>query len=174
MGTLTNAALDDLLAAGCACGGKKLRFDTYVDARFTLLAGEQYGALVWAYKGETFLDGVFEIGCMACREVLFASDVCPRCNAAGALRAALESPNALVIPRACPRCAGETLSYTAMLPARLVYEGRRAEKARANAAMDDDGVHGCRVDCASCGVVAEVHGGCPLCAAPGPLRARPH
>src|SRR5512140_1799855 len=165
MGTLTNAALDALLAEGCACGGTKLNFDTYVDARFSLLAGEQYGALEWAYKGETFLDGVFEISCASCKKALFSSDVCPRCNAADALTTAMETPNALPIPRACPRCATESLAYTAMLPARLVYEGKRAQKARPTAGMEDDGVHGCHVDCASCGVVAEVGTACPLCAA---------
>ena len=173
MGTLTNAALDALLAKGCACGGTKLLFDTYVDARFSLLAGEQYGALEWAYKGETFLDGVFEISCASCKAALFSSDMCPRCNAPDALAIAMETPNTLPIPRACPRCASESLSYTAMLPARTVYEGKRAQKARPTAGMEDDGVHGCRIDCASCGVVAEVTATCPLCAAPGPLRARP-
>ncbi len=173
MGTLTNAGLDALLAAGCGCGGTKLHFDTYLDARFSLLAGEQYGALEWAYKGETFLDGVFEITCAACKKTLFSSDVCPRCNADHALKTAMESANALPVPRACPRCATETLAYTAMLPARVVYDGGRAQKARTTAGMEDDGVHGLRVDCASCGVVAEATGACPLCAATGPLRSRP-
>ena len=173
MGALNKPALDELLAAGCACGAGKLNFDTYVDARFSLLAGEQYGALVWAYKGETFLDGVFEISCASCNKVLFASDVCPRCNAPGALATVMESPTALAIPRACHRCATEKLNYTAMLPARVVYEGSRSQKARASVALEDDGVHGTRVDCASCGTIAGLFEVCPLCAASGPLRARP-
>ena len=34
-------------------------------------------------------------------------------------------------------------------------------------------VHGYRVDCTDCGTVAEERARCPLCDAPGPLRARP-
>ena len=60
MGLLTTAALDEILGAGCPCGSHKLEFTTYVDGRFTMLDGEQFGALVWAYKGETFVDGGFE------------------------------------------------------------------------------------------------------------------
>ena len=174
MGTLTKVLLDELLSVGCACGGARLNFSTYVDGRFTLLAGEQFGDVAWAYKGETFIDGVFEIACASCQKILFSSDVCPRCNAPHALAAVLESPNRLAILRTCPKCNGEMLTYTAMLPARVVYERKQAQKARPRIDMVDDGFHGFRIDCKACGVVAKVVDGCPLCAAPGPLRAQPH
>ena len=69
--------------------------------------------------------------------------------------------------------ASSLAATSAMLPARVVYEGSRSQKARASVALEDDGVHGTRVDCASCGPIAEVLEVCPLCAAAGPLRARP-
>jgi len=173
MGLLTKPALDEVLSLGCACGGTKLEFDTYVDGRFTLLGGEQYGPVVWAYKGETFVDGVFRISCASCKKRLFESEVCPRCNAQAGLATALAAEGRLAVPRACPRCKAQTLSYTAMLPARVVYEGQRPQKARGTVEMGEEGFHGLRVDCKACGVLATVAPGCPLCAAPGPLRDRP-
>lgn len=173
MGLLTKPALEELISRGCSCGEKKLEFRTYVDGRFGLLAGEPVKGVVWAYKGETFVDGVFEVTCVGCKKTLFASDVCPRCNAPGALDGVLDAPNAFAVPKTCPRCDAETLSYIAMLPARVTYEGVRAQKARPSVEMEDLGFHGCRVDCKACGVVAQVTSRCPLCAAPGPLRARP-
>jgi hypothetical protein len=173
MGTLTKPALDDLLARGCPCRASRLDFSTYVDGRFTLLSGEQFGTVTWAYKGETFVDGVYKIACAACKKTLFSSDVCPRCNRAGALADVLESPNRLAIPSACPRCDADTLLYTVMLPARVVYEGKRAQKARASVDLVEEGAHGIRLDCKVCGVVAEVNDRCPLCDEPGPIRDRP-
>jgi hypothetical protein len=173
MGTLTKSALDDLLAAGCTCGASKLDFSTYVDGRFSLVQGDQFGGVVWAYKGETFVDGVYEVVCGACKKTLFASDACPRCNREGALAEVLASPSRLSIPSHCPRCAAETLLYTVMLPAHVVYEGKRAQKARASVDIVEEGAHGLRLDCKACGVVAEATHRCPLCDAPGPLRDRP-
>ena len=173
MGALTKPALDDLLGQGCTCGGGKLEFNTYVDGRFALEAGESVDPVVWVYKGETFVDGIFEITCVRCKKALFASDMCPRCNAPGALAGALASTNRLPVPSACPKCEGEALRYTAFLPARVLYEGKRAQKARPSVDMEDEGFHGCRVECADCGVVAEVTGACPLCASTGELRPRP-
>jgi hypothetical protein len=170
MGTLTKPALDDLLARGCSCRGTKLNFSTYVDGRFTLLSGDEFGTVVWAYKGETFVDGIYEIACASCKRKLFSSDVCPRCNREGALADVLEAPNRVPLPAACPTCSAETLLYTAMVPAHVVYEGKRAQKARALVDLVEEGVHGVRVECKACGVVAEVTEQCPLCDAPGPLR----
>jgi hypothetical protein len=173
MGTLTKPALDDLLAKGCGCRGSKLAFTTYVDGRFTMLAGEQFGDVVWAYKGETFVDGIYEIVCASCKKKLFTSDVCPRCNRAGALDGVLAAANRLPIPTACPRCEAETILYTAMLPATVTYEGKRAQKARAAIDLVEEGAHGVRAACKACGVLEEVKDRCPLCDAPGPLRERP-
>jgi hypothetical protein len=173
MGEFTKPALDELLARGCTCGSSKLEFNTYVDARFTLLGGEQFGGLVWAYKGETFVDGVFEVSCLKCKEKLFESHVCPRCNRASALAEVLAGANTFEVPPGCTRCKAESLLYTVMLPARVVYEAGRAQKARASVDLVEEGVHGVMVACKACGVLAEVKGACPLCASTEPLRARP-
>ena len=77
------------------------------------------------------------------------------------------------MPAACPACDGEELRYVAFVPARVVYEGKRADKARTSTELHDDGFHGYRVDCRDCGTVAELTDACPLCDAPAPLRARP-
>jgi hypothetical protein len=105
--------------------------------------------------------------------VAFASDECPRCHAPGGLARALETPNAWSVPKRCPGCSGEELRYIAFVPAIVSYEGKRAEKARSSTEQHEDGFHGYRVDCRDCGTVAERVDVCPLCEAPGPLRARP-
>lgn len=173
MGLLTAPALDALLASGCSCGEKRLEFETYVDGRYTLVGGEPYGSVTWVYKGETFVDGVYEVTCVSCKKVAFSADVCPRCNAQGALGGVMSSPNVLAVPHACPTCRAEKVEYTAMLPARVLYEGIRAQKARPLLQLGEDGFHGVRAECKACGVLAKVSSGCPLCAAPGPLRPRP-
>jgi hypothetical protein len=174
MGLLDERALDSLASAGCPrCGALKLTFQTIVDGALPLVGGEPVGRISWAYDGEKFVDGVYEIACAACQHTLFAADVCPRCHAPGGLERALRSPNRWPVPSACPSCGDEEVRYLALLPARVSYEGRRADKARTATEPHDDGFHGYRVDCASCGTVAEQTDSCPLCAAPGPLRPRP-
>jgi len=174
MGMLTVAQLEETLSRGCsACAGTSLRFRAYVDAGVPLMAAEPVGRLYWAYNGERFVDGVFEIACTKCSVVLFASDVCPRCHAAGGLEVALDAENAYPAPKACPRCAGQEVRLIAFVPAKVVYEGKRADKAQTAIEPHDPGFHGYRVDCKTCGIVAELSGRCPLCASSEPLRARP-
>jgi hypothetical protein len=175
MGLLTEAGLDELIAAGCsACSGKKLSFRSYIDGRVPLLAGEPVGAITWVYDGEKFVDGVFEVSCADCKHVVFSADVCPRCHAAGGLATALASTNRWPVPAACPGCDGEEVFYRFMVPARVSYEGKRADKPRTTTELLDPGAHGLRVDCTDCGnAVAELTGACPLCGFTGELRARP-
>ncbi len=174
MGLLDEAGLDRLVTAGCtSCGGNKLVFLTYVDGLLPLMGGEPVGKITWVYDGEKFVDGVYEVSCDSCKKILFQSSICPRCNAEEKLDDALESENRWTVPMSCPSCEGEEVRYIAFLPARVLYEGKRAEKARAQAELDDEGFHGYRVDCRSCGKVAERIDRCPLCETPAPLRARP-
>ena len=174
MGLLTEPGLEQLVATGCtACGGKKLVFRAFLDARLPRLAGEPVGALGWGYDGEKFVDGVFEVVCGDCKQNLFSASVCPRCNAEGGLSIALQQTNQYPVPTACPNCDGEELKYTAMLPARVTYEGKRADKPRTTIEMHEPGFHGYRVDCRDCGKVAELLLHCPLCEAKAPLRPRP-
>jgi len=174
MGLLDEPGLDRLLAAGCAaCGGRKLTFTSYVDGFLPILGGEPVGKLGWAYDGEKFIDGVYEVACAQCRHVVFTADLCPRCHAPGGLGRALAAPNRWPVPAACPSCGEEQLRYFAFVSARVVYEGQRAEKARTATELHDDGFHGYRADCRDCGTVAERTDSCPLCEAPAPLRPRP-
>jgi hypothetical protein len=174
VGALTESGLDELIGRGCpACRSTRLLFRTYVDGRLPLMGGEPVGSITWVYDGEKFVDGVFEVACAACKQPLFADDRCPRCHAAGALPAILAAPNRWAVPAACPGCDGDEVRYLALIPARVAYEGKRADKARASTEAHEPGFHGYRVDCADCGTVAELTDRCPLCAAPAPLRARP-
>lgn len=178
MGLLDEPGLDRLIAAGCACGGQTLLFRTYVDGVFPFVAGEPVGRVTWAYDGEKFVDGVFEVACAACGVRLFSADVCPRCHASGGLARALGTPNGLAVPLACADadCGGEEIRYLAFVPARVTYEHGRADKARSATEPQDDGFHGVRATCRACGAIAAERAqgeACPLCEGVGPLRARP-
>jgi hypothetical protein len=174
LGTLTEAGLDELVTRGCsACGSPRLGFRSYVDGRWAVVGGEPVGAVTWIYDGEKFVDGVFEVTCADCKQVAFTSDVCPRCNAAGALPAVLAAGNRWPAPPACAECGEEELRYTAFVPARITYQGKRADKARTTTELHDPGFHGQQVQCTGCGAVAALSARCPLCDRPGPLRARP-
>ncbi len=176
MGLLDEPGLARLVAAGCPrCGSSKLAFRTYVDGRLPIMGGEPVGAITWAYDGEKFVDGVYDVGCADCQHAVFAADACPRCHAEQGLARALTTPNRWPVPSRCPSCDDEEVRYVGFFPARVVVaaQGERAEKARTTTEMHDDGFHGFRVDCRDCGTVAELTDRCPLCDAPGPLRARP-
>lgn len=174
MGMLTEAALDEWVGRACSdCGGTRLQFRAYLDGRLPLLGGEPVGSLTWIYDGEKFVDGVYEIACADCKKILLANQDCPRCHAPGALPEILQTTNRFAVPAACPSCGAEEVRYVAMVPARVVYAGKRAEKARTSTELHEPGFHGYRVDCVDCGTVAELTDRCALCARPGPLRERP-
>jgi hypothetical protein len=174
VGALSETDLEQLIARGCTgCGSNRLAFRSYVDLMRPLAAGEPVGSHRWVYDGEKFVDGVFEVTCAACKKALFAQDWCPRCNAAGALPAILATENRWPVPLACPSCASEEVLYRALVPARISYEGKRAETARTSTEMQDPGFHGYRLDCVDCGTEVELTETCPLCTAPAPLRPRP-
>jgi hypothetical protein len=174
MGLLDEPGLERLVGSGCSsCGSHKLSFRTYVDGMLPLLGAEPVGKLSWVYDGEKFVDGVYEVGCADCKHPLFVAAVCPRCHAPDGLARALGTPNRWPVPASCPRCDGEEVGYVAFVPARVSYEGKRADKARSSTELSDNGFHGYAVRCRSCGPVAERADSCPLCDAPAPLRPRP-
>lgn len=174
MGILTEAKLDELVRTGCpACGPGGLIFRAYLDARLPLMGGEPVGKLVWAYDGEKFVDGVFEVTCASCKGQVLRADICPRCHSEGGLAVALAAENRRPLPAACPSCQGEEVRYVAMLPAAVHHDGKRATKPQTGVEYYDPGFHGLRVECKSCGVVEDFERSCPLCAAAGPLRRRP-
>jgi len=173
MGLLTPEKLGELIAAGCeSCGEKRLAFSMYVDASLPLMGGEPVGKLTWAYDGEAFCDGVYDVKCAGCAREVFQSSVCPRCHAPDKLGAILESENAYAVPLACDRCENQLITYFAMVPATTFYEGKRAEKARTDSEILDPGFHGYKASCKQCRVFAELKSECMLCHASGPLRAR--
>jgi hypothetical protein len=174
MGSLTESTFTERVLAGCsACGGKKLTIRAYVEGKFPLMGGEPVGTVVWAYKGETLVDGVFEIRCVACRNVVFSDTNCPRCHEPNALAPALETENRHDVPKECPTCGIVSISYFAFVPATVTYEGKRADKARTSCELYDPGFHGWRAHCSTCGPFARREGVCPICDAPHPLRAPP-
>jgi hypothetical protein len=174
VGLFGKADLDRVIAAGCTvCGDKRLSFKTYVDARIPMMGGEPIGRLGWAYDGEAFCDGVYEVACGACDAKLFSSPVCTRCNREGGLAIALSTPNGLDVPAACPGCDGEEIVFFGFVPAEVIYVAVRGEKAKTDVDLLDEGFHGFQAWCKTCGVFGEVKTFCPLCAGPGPLRERP-
>jgi hypothetical protein len=157
MGLLTEPGLETLVAKGCAaCGGTRLTFRAYLDGRLSLLGGEPIGSLTWIYDGEKFVDGVFEVRCTACGAQVFSATVCPRCHVEDGLALALAGKNRFQAPAACPSCDGEEVRLTAMVPAQVAYEGRRALKPRTSVEFYDPGFHGVNVDCRDCGPIAEL------------------
>ncbi len=177
MGELDEPALDRLVATGCAvCGGQRLSFCAYLDGVIPFVGGEPVGRPTWAYDGEKFVDGVYAVTCIACGQELFASSLCPRCHAPDGLARALTTANQRPVPAGCsdPSCGGEEIRYLAFLPARVDYQGNRAERPRTTTEPHDDGFHGVRAACRDCGrTIVEWSDACPLCGAPGPLRPRP-
>src|SRR5450432_1476474 len=147
MGLLNEPGLERLIATGCAkCGSPKRTFRMYVDGLLPIMGAEPIGRIKWVYNGEKFVDGVYEVTCAECNAIAFTADVCTRCHAPGGLERALETPNQWPVPTSCSGCGGDELRYIAFLPAHVVYEGKRADKARSATELYDDGFHGYRVD----------------------------
>jgi hypothetical protein len=164
VGKLTPADLDGLIEHGCAkCSGKRFEFQTYVAEVRPVQGGEPVGKAKWAYDGEAFLDGVFEVTCSDCKHLQVSSPECPSCGSAEGLARALESENGYPAPEACPGCGAIDLSYFALVPAQVSWREGRSEKAKTETAPEDPGFHGFRFDCRACGKKTKLDG-CPLCA----------
>lgn len=164
---LTEQTFTALALAGCPdCGSKRLLVESIVAQRMPILGGEPYGAPSWGYKGEDLVRGTFLIACDECKKELYSATACSRCDAAGGVKIALERENDFPLPPGCPRCGSELLTALAFVPASVVYEGKRAAKARTQTAPEDPGFHAFRVDCKQCGNAEERRDPCPLCAIP--------
>jgi len=168
MGKLDEAAFSSLIGAGCpGCGHSVFEVRSFVDRTVAVMLGTPNDEGRWAYDGEKLVDGAFEVRCAKCQHVAFSDDMCPRCNTPGHLAKALAEPSRLRVPKRCTSCNENELLVLAMLPAVAV-----GAKAKAIAEWDEPGYHVVAYACDACdhAVVAQT---CPLCDAPGPLRARP-
>jgi hypothetical protein len=161
---LSEEAFTAIVDAGCPdCTTKKLTVETYVAQKLPLLAGEVYGSPSWGYKGEDLVRGTFRIACDGCTKELFTATACPRCDADGGLDRALEHENTFPLPVSCTNCGSEQVTAMAFVPAVVVYEGKRAAKARTQTAPEDPGFHAYHAECKQCRNVAEQRHPCPLC-----------
>jgi hypothetical protein len=161
---LSEEAFTALVDAGClTCNGKRLTVEAYVAQKLPLLGGEVFGSPSWGYKGEDLVRGTYRIACDDCKNELFTATECPRCHAAGGIERALENENAFPLPTSCTSCGSEQVTATAFVPAVVVYEGKRAAKARTQTAPEDPGFHAYRAECKQCRSVAERRDPCPLC-----------
>ena len=172
MGQLDQPTFETTLQAGCpACGGTTLEIRSFIDRSVAVMAATPNNEGRWAHDGEKFVDGTYRITCTKCSHVAFASDICPRCHAAGALPRVLAETSRLEVPKRCPTCNELELLAVALVPA-TAKSGAGTPKPEPLVDFGDPGYHVVAYACESCdhAVVAE---GCPLCGAPGPLRARP-
>lgn len=162
---LTEQAFTTLVDAGCTvCTSKKLVVEAIVAQKMPILGGEPYGTPTWGYKGEDLVQGTFRIACDDCKAELYAETACSRCGSAGGVAKALEAENAFPLPAACTGCGSELLTATVLVPAEVVYEGKRAAKARTQTVPEDPGFHASRVECKECRNIMERRTTCVLCA----------
>lgn len=171
MGALDQPEFERLINTGCtACGHATLEISSYIDRSIVVMVGDPNNAGRWAHDGEKFVDGTYKMTCASCAKTVFESNMCPRCNAEGALPRALSTESRLTIPKRCPKCNELELLAVALVPAKATSGA--SPKPQAIAEYGEPGYHVVAYACNECdnAVVAER---CPLCDAPGPLRKRP-
>ena len=145
---------------------------SYLDRKVSVMLGDANDDGVWAHDGEKFVDGTYRIACVGCQQVAFASDDCPRCHASGTLPATLASASRLAVPKRCPRCNATEVSLIGLAPATVRHGAGRTPAPTPKALLGEPGFHVVAIACDDCDWVTSAEG-CPLCAAPGPLRERP-
>jgi len=173
MGALDQPTFETTIGAGCpTCGGATLEIRSFIDRSLTLMLADPTNAGKWAHDGEKFVDGTYRIACVACARVVFESDLCPRCNAAGGLARALGDPSRLAVPKRCPKCNELELLAVALVPATARSGGGETPKPKPLVDFGDAGYHVVAFGCGSCDHATAAEG-CPLCGGAPPLRARP-
>lgn len=172
MGKLDEPAFEQVIASCKKCQAQAFEVASYLDRRVPVMLGERNDDGRWAHDGEKFIDGIFKITCIRCRDEAFVSQDCPRCHREGGLADALGHESRLAVPKRCPTCKGMELTVTGFAPSMVrTGEGQRAQPT-ATAHFGEPGFHVAHVMCDGCDWVALAEG-CPLCGGPGPLRARP-
>ena len=173
MGALSQARFDELVNGGCSkCGHRTLEIRSIIDRSLVYMAGTPNDAGRWVHDGEKFVDGTYAIKCTACSHVVFESDMCPRCNADGALGTAVNSESRFNVPKRCPTCNELELLAVARVPAIARYGSGETPKPKPLVEFGDPGYHVVAYACHACDQ-AKVVDGCPLCGSMAPLRPRP-
>ena len=173
MGALDQPTFETVINAGCtACGGATLEIRSIIDRTVGVMLADPTNAGKWAHDGEKFVDGTYRITCVKCSHVAFSDEMCPRCNAPAQLAKVLAGSSRLVVPKRCPKCNELELLAVAMVPATARSGGGETPKPKPLVELGEPGYHVVAYACDACDH-AEVAEGCPLCAAPGPLRVRP-
>ena len=173
MGALDQPGFETLVNAGCpACGGATLEIRSIIDRTVGVMLADPTNEGRWAHDGEKFVDGTYKISCIKCAHTAFESDICPRCNGEHKLASVLAAPSRLAVPKRCPKCNELELLAISLVPAVARSGGGETPKPKPLAEFGEPGYHVVAFACDACDH-AEVAEGCPLCAAPGPLRQRP-
>ena len=177
MGELDEAALDRLIAAGCSdCGGTTLTFETYVDGVIPFLGGEPVGRVTWAYDGEKFVDGVYAVTCAGMPQAALRQRALPALPRARGPRPRARHAESVARPDGVRR--PRLRRRGAPLPGFPTRQSPLRRKARRQGAKLDRAARR-RLPRRARRVPRlptdsfRSSDRCPLCAAPGPLRARP-
>jgi hypothetical protein len=172
MGALDEKSFATAIAGCTKCDAKAFEVASYIDRQISVMLGDANDDGRWTHDGEKFIDGVYRVQCLRCRDAAFATTDCPRCHRAGGLADVLDTPSRLAVPKRCPACKGTELTVTGFAPA-LVRTGEgRPPSPTPTALLGEPGFHVAHVMCDGCDWVA-LADGCPMCGGPGPLRARP-
>ena len=172
MGQLDERSFAGHLAACPGCAGSVFEVASYLDRKVSVMLADANDDGVWAHDGEKFVDGTYRITCAGCRTVVFASDDCPRCHAAGTLPASLAATSHLDVWRRCPKCNATECTLIGFAPATVRTGAGKTPVPSPLALFGEPGFHVVAVACDDCDW-AMTAPGCPLCEGPGPLRPRP-
>lgn len=172
MGQLDEARFEAAIAGCTSCDRKAFEVSAYLDRELTVMLGKSNNDGRWAHDAAKFFDGVYRVQCLGCRTMAHDTTDCPRCHRPNALADALDASTRLLVPTLCPACRGTEMTLVTFAPARVKAVEHQRAAPTAAALFGDVGYHVAQVACVTCDWT-KVAEGCPLCAAPGPLRARP-
>jgi hypothetical protein len=172
VGQLDEAKFDAAIAGCAKCDFKAFEVSAYLDREVTVMLGKSNNDGRWAHDAAKFFDGVYRIQCLGCRTMAHDSADCPCCHRASGLADALDASSRLVVPTVCSQCRGTEMKLTTFAPARVKAVEHQRAAPTPSALLGDTGYHVATIACVACNW-SKTSDSCPLCAGPGPLRARP-